>query len=73
MSEIANGTKHFGSFSVDGKDIHGELILADDDTKLSLKHAEFFTPDNIDNGCVHGVLSDLTHVSLFDCLAPRSC
>lgn len=70
MLDTSDGSKYSGKFTVDGVEIGGELTFAGSDTRLLVHHHEFFRPDNIEGRCVHGVLRDLTRVSLFGCLAP---
>jgi hypothetical protein len=52
------------------KQIHGELKIRGEATSLYLHDKEFFSPGNIPNRCIRGILHDLTHVTLVDCVCP---
>jgi hypothetical protein len=53
----------------ENREIHGELKMRGEATSLYLQDKEFFTPSNPDR-CIRGVLHDLTHVTLVDCVCP---
>jgi hypothetical protein len=61
-----------GVFTVNaGKQIYGELKINGEATSLYLHDKEYFPTYEFPNGCIKGVLHDLTHVTLIDCVAPR--
>lgn len=62
--------KQFGLFTVGSGQFHGELLLSGEESSLYLHGAEEFDP-RISEECVHGVLHDLTKVSLFKCMSRR--
>jgi len=58
-----------GIFTVSpGEDIYGQLTVARAETSLSLHHNESFNMHDVPH--IHGVLHDLTKVSLIDCISP---
>jgi hypothetical protein len=60
-----------GVFSLgEDKHIHGELKMRGKATSLYLHDKEFFTTHNVPGRCIRGVLHDLTHVTLVDCVCP---
>ena len=52
------------------RQIHGELKMRGEATSLYLQDKEFFSTHNAPGRCIRGVLHDLTHVTLVDCLSP---
>jgi hypothetical protein len=62
-------TKQAGRFTFSGKELHGELTLAGANTSLYLHDKEHFNTRVIPDGCITGVLHDLTKISLIDCIA----
>ncbi len=70
MLETTDKSKYSGKFFIDGKVIDGELSFEGTNTNLLLHHPSFFRPDEIADQCAHGILRNLTRVSLFGCLTP---
>ena len=58
-----------GRFILSGKELHGELTLAGANTSLYLHDKEHLNIRVIPNGCITGVLHDLTKISRIDCIA----
>jgi hypothetical protein len=59
----------FGKFVIDsGKELFGELHVAGRDSLLYLRDDERFDPHVTSEGCITGVLQDLTKVTLLDCI-----
>lgn len=52
------------------REVHGELKMRGEATSLYLQDKEFFTTNNLPDRCIRGVLHDLTHVTLVDCVCP---
>lgn len=69
MVKTDDGAQYSGRFEIDGQTLDGELTFAGRRTKLYVHSPEFFRPDEVEDRCVHGVLRDLTKVSLFECIA----
>ena len=60
-----------GVFSLaENRQVHGELKIRGEATSLYLHDKEFFTTQNVPGRCIRGVLHDLTHVTLVDCVCP---
>jgi len=68
MTNTETFTK-FGKFVIDsGKELFGELRVAGKDSQLYLRNDERFDPHLSSEGCVTGVLHDLTKVTLLKCI-----
>ncbi len=68
MTNTETFTK-FGKFVIDsGKELFGELRVAGKDSQLYLRNDERFDPHVSSEGCVTGVLHDLTKVTLLKCI-----
>ena len=71
MVNKLKGSKQTGRFTLSpGRDVHDNLTLAGQKTSLYLHDQEYFDTRTIPDGCVKGVLHDLTKVSLIDCITP---
>jgi hypothetical protein len=68
--EITEGSTRSGTFSIDDTEVAGELRFAGRRTRLTLHHRDFFIVRGEPYVTVHGVLHDLTRVSLIGCLGP---
>lgn len=63
------GFRKAGTFIVAlGTEVQGELILKGSKTTLDLYAKDFFSTDDIQEGCILGVLHDRKKVSLIDCI-----
>ncbi len=61
-----------GAFTVGPeKTIYGELKINGEATSLYLHDKDYFPTHEFPNRCIKGVLHDITHVTLIDCVAPR--
>lgn len=68
MSKPETFTK-FGKFVIgSGKELFGELHVAGKDSLLYLRDDERFDPHVTIDGCISGVLHDLTRVTLLKCI-----
>ena len=68
--EVTEGSTRSGTFSIDGVGVAGELRFGGRRTRLTLHHRDFFILRGEPYVTVHGVLHDLTRVSLIGCLGP---
>jgi hypothetical protein len=67
--ENLNGRKEAGTFSVaPDRKLYGELTVDGPKSSLYLRDPDFFSTHNIPDRCIHGVLHDLTKVSLLECI-----
>src|SRR6266508_372301 len=59
----------FGKFSIaPDRQIQGELRIAGRDTSIYLRDDKFFEPRAMRDGCLTGILHDLTRVTLLQCV-----
>lgn len=66
------GLRKSGTFNVTlGKEVQGELIFEGPKTTLDLFSKDFFSTHTLQDGCILGVLHDLTKVSLIDCITTQ--
>jgi hypothetical protein len=63
-----DGKKMAGTFSIEQKEIYGELTLAGPKTSLYLHDRDYFSPLNLPDQSLKGTLHDLTKVSLLRCI-----
>src|SRR5208283_956950 len=63
------GFTKFGKFSIaPDRQVYGELRVAGKETSLYLRDDAFFDTHSVPDGCVTGTLSDLTKVTLIQCV-----
>ena len=67
--DTTDGAKCSGFFKIDGRELLGDITTYRDKTNLYVHDREFFRPDNIENGCIHGVLHNRERVTLLHCVA----
>jgi len=71
MMDELEGSKQSGVFTISpGRDLYGELTLAGPKSRLYLRDKNFFSAHAIPDGCLKGVLHNLTKVTLIGCLSP---
>lgn len=68
--EIVEGSIRSGTFDIGGAQVAGELEFSGRRTRLTLHHRDFFLIQGEPHVTLHGVLHDLTRVSLIGCLGP---
>jgi hypothetical protein len=67
---LENSTRT-GTFTIPpGKEVHGELTFSGPSTSLYLHDKDDFDLQPILQGCVKGILHDLTKVTLVNCIPP---
>src|ERR1043166_6818435 len=67
--DTLQGQKQSGSFGISpDRILYGELTVDGRATSLYLRDTSFFSTHNIPDRCIHGVLHDLTKVSLLGCI-----
>jgi len=67
---IPKNDNRAGTFSIFGREIYGELNLNGDKTSLKLRDEKRFEASDIPGRYIHGVLHDLSKVTLVDCNCP---
>jgi hypothetical protein len=66
------GLRKLGMFNVTPwKEVQGDLIFKGPKTTLDLFSKDFFSTHTLQDGCILGVLHDLTKVSLIDCITTQ--
>lgn len=67
---VTEGSTRSGTFFIENVEVAGELRFAGRRTRLTLHQRDFFIVRGEPHVTVHGVLHDLTRVSLIGCLGP---
>ncbi|MGE5566382.1 MAG: hypothetical protein ACM3YN_09560 [Parcubacteria group bacterium] len=67
--DTTDGAKCSGFFKIDGRALLGEITTDRNKTNLYVHDREFFRPDNLEGGCIHGILHNRERVTLLHCVA----